>query len=392
MQRAIVTIKNYRCFQDTNPLKLEMGPGFTALVGPNNSGKSSCIKLFHELYELWANLLSCNTLTTLIRGGTIGISYRDVYDSREIFCDINVRPLSIEIELPDRPELHKQNEITGSITKVRLECDQASPGNWQAYFYEGQDHQLIARNEDASFMYSLRAVFGGPAGRRIAEASNFEEWVRAIHNCLYIAPYRNAISEGSATYFGMNIGNAFIATWNQWKTGNEKAQNLLANKVTEDIRRIFDFQKLEINASQDVKTLALTIDGKPYKLRELGAGIAQFILVLGNVAMRKPTLLLIDEPELNLHPTLQADFLTTLAAYTTDGVIYATHSLGLARATADRIYSFQKHGHTSITRIFEQTPNYVEFVGELSFGGYRELGFDRRTQNCCTASRWEPID
>src|SRR6185295_7592740 len=140
---------------------------------------------------------------------------------------------------------------------------------------------------------------------------------------------------------------------------------------------IFDFIRFEINATPDKKALQVIIDGKPYRLRELGAGLAQFIIVFGNVANRKPALLLIDEPELNLHPSLQIDFLTSLAAYTEYGVVFASHSVGLARAVSDRIYTFQKIGDSGTVKLFEQTPNFAEFIGEMSFSSFKEIGCDR---------------
>ena len=57
--------------------------------------------------------------------------------------------------------------------------------------------------------------------------------------------------------------------------------------------------------------------------------------------------------------------------------MYATHSIGLARTTAERIYSFQKTKTGSVVKPFEQTPNYTEFVGELSFSTFKEIGYDR---------------
>jgi len=112
-------------------------------------------------------------------------------------------------------------------------------------------------------------------------------------------------------------------------------------------------------------------------LSELGAGLAQFIIVLGNAAIRKSSIILVDEPELNLHPSLQIDFLTSLSSYARDAIVYATHSIGLARSTADRIYSFQSVDGRSVVKPFEQTPNYTEFVGEMSFSAFKEIGCDR---------------
>ena len=49
-----LTPKNYRCFADSDPLRLDLGNDFTALVGPNNSGKSSALRLFHELRPVFS--------------------------------------------------------------------------------------------------------------------------------------------------------------------------------------------------------------------------------------------------------------------------------------------------------------------------------------------------
>jgi hypothetical protein len=87
---------------------------------------------------------------------------------------------------------------------------------------------------------------------------------------------------------------------------------------------------------------------------------------------------LIDEPELNLHPRLQLDFLTALGSYAEDGVWFSTHSVGLARAAAERVYSVIRKGEgDSIVRPLGATPRLAEFLGEMSFSSHRELGFEK---------------
>jgi energy-coupling factor transporter ATP-binding protein EcfA2 len=117
------------------------------------------------------------------------------------------------------------------------------------------------------------------------------------------------------------------------------------------------------------------VDGRSERIRELGAGLSQFIMVLGNVAMKKPEVVVIDEPELNLHPALQTKFLTALAKYTKH-IIYATHSIGLARA-ASHVYSVTREGGTSLLKPLPATRSYAELMGEMSFATYQELGFEQ---------------
>lgn len=54
--------------------------------------------------------------------------------------------------------------------------------------------------------------------------------------------------------------------------------------------------------------------------------------------------------------------------------MFATHSIGLARTVGDRVYSLKRNGDEVKCSLFEQTPNYAEFLGELSFSGFQELG------------------
>jgi predicted ATPase len=97
------------------------------------------------------------------------------------------------------------------------------------------------------------------------------------------------------------------------------------------------------------------IDGRSYRLNNLGAGLAQFIVVLGNAAVLRPNFILIDEPELNLHPTLQLDFLTTLGSFAKNGVFFATHSYGLSRSSAELIYSVHR-GPDGLFRLTNSGP------------------------------------
>lgn len=202
---------------------------------------------------------------------------------------------------------------------------------------------------------------------------------RELADTMYIGPFRNAINVGAqAPYYDIQTGDAFVKTFAAYKAGPDPSQNEAVFQLLEEIRRIFGFSSLDINAAPDGQTLQLMADGRSYRLTEQGAGLAHFVVVLVNVLVRRPSLLLIDEPELNLHASLQLDFLSTLARYTHSGVIFATHSLGLARTAADRIYTLAKPaGGTSIVRSYEASRELVTLLGQLSFDRRPELGFNK---------------
>ena len=134
---------------------------------------------------------------------------------------------------------------------------------------------------------------------------------------------------------------------------------------------------LDIAPSFDDSSLHITINNRPYKQHEIGSGLLQFIIVLVNAAIKRPRLLLIDEPEINLHPALQLAFLNALGRYADDGVWFSTHSIGLARSAAERVYSVVRDGDgDSKVRPLGGALRLSELLGELSYSSHRELGFE----------------
>jgi energy-coupling factor transporter ATP-binding protein EcfA2 len=367
-----LTVKNYRCFDDSNPLIVEIGSDFTALVGPNNSGKSSFLKFFVEHRVLWGAL--ANGLEQFLRTPqATQASINAVSDPLEIFSNSNNRDIFIDLELQSA---RHQTAPHPAISRLTCTCSRSSPHMWQYRYFRSNDGAAIAPAPLFQWIEKDRFIRNNTTGD-VYDARFLIDTLQALATTLYIGPFRNAVGDAAGAHYDLQIGTSFISLWDGWKTGGSKLQNRAVNAVVEDIRTIFGFDQLEISASHDKRSLVIKANNDPYRVEELGAGLSQFIVVLGNAATKRPRLILIDEPELHLHPSLQIDFLTSLASYARDGIIFATHSIGLARSTANRIYSFQKINGCSSVRAFQQTANYAEFVGELSFSSFRELGFER---------------
>ena len=380
-----LTIKNYRCFPDTNPLSIQLRDDVVVLIGPNNSGKSSILKFFYEFRELFRMMdgLSGNFLNALRgRDERFGL-LRDVADPAELFSNSNNRALEFEVTFRQN-ETAAGDQAPETPSKIRIMVPRGPfrPHDgllWQpTVFLRGKELSPQGFQFDKVADGRLR-VLHEQKPYKIVDLNPVTAVFHDLRNSLYIGSFRNIINvTADRPYFDINVGRALVNQWDERKAAGPKLPANTAIRLTDDIGRIFGFKRLEISASANSETLQLVIDNRPYRLDEVGSGIAQFIVVLANTAMKSPSYILIDEPEMSLHPQLHLDFLTTLASYTQRGTLFATHSIGVARSAADRIYSLRRVSEeTTEVRDYDETPRLSQFLGELSFSGYQELGYDK---------------
>ena len=356
-------IKNYRCFGD-EPTVFRVRDGFTALVGTNNSGKSSLLRFLYEfrpLFNAFPPVGASASLNNAIFGSNPWNWFPNVLQGERFVRAGSSQAVEIQIIVKDGPGgrfSYNGEQVTVS-TEYSLNSQTVVPRfSTQTVPDLTKIHDAAAQLNDA-FFKPLLAV------------------TEILKSTMYIGPFRNAIHIGAnENYYDIQTGSAFITTFEQHKSGANPASNEAIGEMVEEIRRIFGFKKLEINPAGN--TLQLMIDGKSYRLSEQGAGFAHFVVVMVNVLVRRPKLLLIDEPELNLHASLQLDFLQTLARYAEHGVIFATHSLGLARTAADQIYTLSKPaGGTSTLQPYEDNQDLVTLLGQLSFDKRPDMGFSK---------------
>jgi hypothetical protein len=340
-------VKNYRCFPDSSPVRIDITSGITAFLGANNSGKTSLLRLFMELrpYLWW---------TTAKRG----VIPSPLFPNNEpaprqlsdLSHDLNDRQIVVTIEADD---ITMEIELTKNHrSKIELTVQ----GNTKQL----SDGEGVQNHEEAE---------------RLLHAHPQLRLVKDIVESLYVPAFRTPFSTDSQMKLAsVPLGHAFIQEWDKRKRGTDKAGNRLVHRVTADVAHLMGLNSLSIDATDDRNGMTLLINDSPYQLHEVGSGLSHCLMTLFYAAVARPTYICIDEPETGLHPCLQIDFINALNSYSTRGLWMATHNVGLARSVATDIYvarRFQKHSELAK---WEDTPRLSAVLGELSFGSYAALG------------------
>src|SRR3989338_5011470 len=172
-----LTLKNYRCFPDSNPARLALRKGFTALLGPNNCGKSSLLKFFFEFRDLFDRLSSPNDAFLLTLRGAESRRFNLVgtSDIAEVFSNENTRNLQVEIDCAPSP-----GEAVNEAVPTRLVVEVLRGQNTFSTKELQTARGTISRHAEHSFSHTDNGFHLVRGGTRVAYMQPFFDALRPL--------------------------------------------------------------------------------------------------------------------------------------------------------------------------------------------------------------------
>ena len=344
-----VSLSSYRCFCGPVSVDFTLETGkCIAIVGKNNAGKSALMRFFYEF----------RFLLTEFASGSWG------EDGKHVITRFS-----------NSPNLNGVHGLYGIGDTAQLFPNQNSEAPISFSFkYPGVECEFAISKEGAQYTVTKRLlrIDGVPS-----PDAHLQELFR---NTLYIGAHRNLVNQsaGGGGYYDLSVGSAFVADWDTLKNGVDIEKARLAHQAEELVRDLLGWDSIAISKSTDGTQLFISTKKGRFALSELGTGVSELVICVITAAIKRPSWIFIDEPESHLHPSLQTKFLSALEQLASRGVVFTTHSVGLARAAADSILVMQQDNDgRSKLRPFEAAKNYSELLGELQFSQFHELGFEK---------------
>ncbi len=199
----------------------------------------------------------------------------------------------------------------------------------------------------------------------------------SLAKATYVGSFRNALrlTGDDNSYFGLSVGQRLVSDWRNLKTGTSPSDAQVARRVERELANLFDLGSLQIQSSGDGKYFQLIVNDERYDLDEVGSGLAHALIVVLHTAVSQPSFLLLDEPELCLHAEKQVELLTLLGTLSTEGVVFATHNIALARTMGEHLYALETtRDHGSRVSPYEAIVDRSAFLGALSLSTVPDVG------------------
>lgn len=338
MQYRAISVSQWRQFSE---IKVEFHPNLTILTGPNGSGKSTILSLL-EL-SMKPNHLE-PFLATPIEDTATGASG---YSLGTLFSRLN--PFKRETEAAHRDSGHSIGTVEYSPSTVAtLRLNNTNTFQYQIDISNQQNvHGFKISSHRASPRY--QSVQTLPiSGIRPKEAfeyysqsqSHYQRGDRFFREGKTV---QNPIAPMKETLIGFaafGADNTHLKAVPELVGLYDKFQELLKTLLPDEI----GFQKLEVR-SPEIVVVSRTGD---FPIDSASGGLMSLIqtawqIFLYTEAYEQESVVLIDEPENHLHPSLQRDFLGSLvASFPRVQFIVATHSPFVITSVRDsRVYALR---------------------------------------------------
>ena len=162
-----LTLKNYRCFDWEHPIELPFVQGFTALVGSNNSGKSTALR---AVYELRPFLKQIGCTLWKVNNFRISASPLGVTDRQEIAHESDPSRLEFTIEIvADLPAEHAPAVATSLVCEYLVHASEVRAKSAQILTHQGLrlpiSESQIRSAPDQGQVVNLRMSDGALVGR-----------------------------------------------------------------------------------------------------------------------------------------------------------------------------------------------------------------------------------
>lgn len=318
------------------PIVIDLRKRITLVIGANNSGKS--------------NVLAGVGMLKAKKGQLEGLPQTDIHLRDDRYAPRVVADLLVE----SNDEFY--GKVPGDIIRFVREF---SPG-------QSQWIESPLRNLEIN---EFNRHFSRHSGKRFTTIPDQQTWEKAVsevseiiysqalpmlRTVVFIPQHRQI---ASATTYSINGAGIIelLAAWQHPPIGNDKDEEKFF-KVQDLLQTLLHLPEVRLEVDHDKKGIIVRRDDLRLPLQSYGTGIHQLIIMAVAVLSNDNSIVAIEEPEVNLHPTLQREFLRFLLNSTNNSYLISTHSHALIEPNDQvDVLHVSLVGQTTVPRLV-QTP------------------------------------
>lgn len=365
-------VSGYRSF-GADPQVLGPLGRVNLVVGPNNTGKSNFLSLFHR---------HAQNIQGAIEGGQGSKTLDPSLDPHSV-GDAEPPPFQIgwpidtETVETHAPQLHEflaLEEFTRSTSVAWLPFDAVSVTG--ALGVSEPWLQQVASSSDPGVWQRLSGhLTSTEGGSPLDDHRRVMNWVRTsalvpMPPTKFIPAHRQ-IRAGQGTEDWDLGGTGLVARLDTLKNAGflQREEKRAYQAIRDGMRELLGVSTCDYNVPRGADTIELIVDGQHRPLDSFGTGYEHALLIVAATVAFPDHFFCIEEPEIHLHPRLQRQLAEHLRDRTQSQLLISTHSATLIDALREQVFRTDMHVGSNATYV--TLPVDADNVAMLDDLGYR---------------------
>ena len=350
MQIHRLALKNFKCFKEVDVSFSKI----TLLTGENSSGKSSLI------YGILAVLQSLNSqsksfpLYLSLNGKYVNMGgYKDVSFNHSLKNDfeIHINLSEDDLNFSDIKTLWHFDKISHSPRLTQLKISSSIT-----------EINEVIQNDDLSYRVSSDYKTG------IVDSADINDlFIELCEELIHYSNYGfNFISSSRVspdrTYYQSiannmvnNYGEGYIDQILEWNDNKSKEIYKLVS-VLKDLKILYDIKPNRLSGGRFEIKVKIKSKSKWESLVDVGFGISQFLpIIVADLQLSDDSTLIMSQPEIHLHPSIQANLGDYLVKKVNEGnkgnTIFTSDSDYLPSRKISKTYIVETHSEYLLNRM-----------------------------------------
>lgn len=346
MKLIDISLTNFKKISSIPKPTISFNPDINVLVGANNAGKTSILKAVQKIFHN-EPIEPNSDVNFLLKDGSLVLEADLVITKEQWLSYLKVAlgsgPISSETDIGRLAE--KLEPVVIKLTRTIAIINRNIANHQINSSIDSQVLQKIAPESDQRLLIEVAlSHFSQSAFFNVYKTPLYLDskgQIQALERFIPLNQIKNNQDQKN-----VNIRGLLYALKKDDPDRFKEFKSRLLAIFTElediDVRNNEDAGVFELVLHEKLKRNGTTEDVK-YDINNVGQGMQTLVLMLSNILLLKPSIVLMDEPEVHMHPSLIKEFVNYLKALSGDTqFIITTHSVVLMQEVGlDKLYSLK---------------------------------------------------